>query len=233
MPPLPPKAEVEVVNLEDPKAAAPEPSQPSQPPYSVPDSYQGDPEERRHIICRPQGLRPLEEFCVCIDFHKVLDLGNGGRFLAVDQRTVGALRELLVDCAPVRLHICSFTGRGLAQHYWETNIVPCLDQLREAYSSPTIRVTAQQCFQRTGEGGKIHTLSRLEPRRPHVIIDDNAEICKEARRTNALVVQVNKRLGVIGLVDELRALRNTIQLYNRDRLYPAFVLPPHRYLPNS
>ena len=47
------------------------------PPYSVPDSYQGDPEERRHIICRPQGLRPSEEFCVCIDFHNVLDLGNG------------------------------------------------------------------------------------------------------------------------------------------------------------
>ena len=106
-------------------------------------------------------------------------------------------------------------------------------ELREAVSSPTIRVTAQQCFQRTGEGGKIHTLSTLEPRRPHVIIDDNAEICKEARRTNALVVQVNKRLGVIGLVDELRVLRNTIQFYNRDRLYPAFVLPPHRYLPNS
>ena len=170
---------------------------------------------------------------MCIDFHNVLDLGNGGRFVAVDQSTVGALRELLVDCAPVRLHICSFTGRGLAWHYWETNIVPCLDQLREAYSSPTIRVTAQQCFQRTGEGGKVHTLSRLEPRRPHVIIDDNAEICKEARRTNALVVQVNKRLGVIGLVDELRALRNTIQFYNRDRLYPAFVLPAYPYLPNS
>ena len=103
------------------------------PPFSVPDSYQGDPEERRHIICRFQGLRPLEEFCVCIDFHNVLDLGNGGRFLAVDQRTVGALRELLVDCAPVRLYICSFTGRGLAQHYWETNIIPCLD------SRPTSR----------------------------------------------------------------------------------------------
>ena len=299
VPPAPPKAEAEVVNLEESKAAVPEPSQPSQPasepsqpsqppqqkarpkpqpkpkgppeclreqweeyqqrqaadtaaasgavvaaksaassaeevpPYSVPDSYQGDPEERRHIICRPQGLRPLEEFCVCIDFHNVLDLGNGGRFLAVDQRTVGALRELLVDCAPVRLHICSFSGRGQAQHYWEENIIPCVDQLREAVSAPTIRVTAQQCFQRTGEGGKIHTLSTLEPRRPHVIIDDNSEICKEARRTNALVVQVNMRLGVIGLVDELRVLRNTIQFYNRDRLYPAFVLPPHRYLPNS
>ena len=298
VPPGPPKAkaEAEVVDLDDPKAAAPEPSQPASepsqpsqppqqkarprpqpkpkgppeclreqweeaqqrqaadtaaasgavvaaksaapsaeevPPFTVPDSYQGDPEERRHIICRFQGLRPLEEFCVCIDFHNVLDLGNGGRFLAVDQRTVGALRDLLVDCAPARLHICSFTGRAQAQHYWEENIIPCQDQLREALSSPTIRVTAQQCFQRTGEGGKVHTLSTLEPRRPHVIIDDNAEICKEARRTNALVVQVNKRLGVVGLVDELRVLRNTIQFYNRDRLFPAFVLQPHRYLPNS
>ena len=279
------KGEAEAVDLEDPKAAAPEPSQPSElsqpsqasrpkgppeclreeweeaqqrqaadtaaasgavvaaksaassaeevPPFTVPDSYQGDPEERRHIICRFQGLRPLEEFCVCIDFHNVLDLGNGGRFQAVDQRTVGALRDLLVDCAPARLHICSFTGRAQAQHYWEENIIPCQDQLREALSSPTIRVTAQQCFQRTGEGGKVHTLSTLEPRRPHVIIDDNADICKEARRTNALVVQVNKRLGVIGLVDELRVLRNTIQFYNRDRLLPAFILQPHRYLPNS
>ena len=172
VPPGPPKAkaEAEVVDLEDPKAAAPEPSQPASepsqpsqppqqkarprpqppkgppeclreqweeaqqrqaadtaaasnavvaaksaapsteevPPFTVPDSYQGDPEERRHIICRFQGLRPLEEFCVCIDFHNVLDLGNGGRFLAVDQRTVGALRDLLVDCAPARLPFCSF-----------------------------------------------------------------------------------------------------------------------------
>ena len=170
---------------------------------------------------------------MCIDFHDVLHLETGGRFLSVDQRIVAALRELLVDCAPVRLHICSFTGRGQAEYYWSTNIAPCLEQLREALSLPSIRVTAQQCFQRTGEDGKVHRLSLLTPNRPHVFIDDNPAICKEARRTNALVVEVNKRLGVVGLVEELRVLRGTIQFYNRDCLYPAFVLSVHRYLPNS
>ena len=148
-----------------------------------------------------------------IDFQNVLDLGSGGRFLSVDQRIVSALRELLVDCAPVRLHICSFTGRGQAEYYWSTNIDVCLEQLREALSSPSIRVTAQQCFQRTGEDGKVHSLSLLTPNRPHVFIDDNPAICKEARRTNALVVEVNKRLGAVGLVEELRVLRGTIGFY--------------------
>ena len=263
------KADVVVVDPEDPKAPAPAPApehkakgppeslrnqwqefqhqqqaaqeaaaqgavaaSAEEPPFSVPETYQGFIGERRHIICRPQGLVPLEEFCVCIDFHNVLDLGNGGRFLSVDQRIVSALRELLVDCAPVRLHICNFTGRGQAEHYWSTNIEPCLEQLREALSSPSIRVTAQHSASKH-EDGKVHRLSLLTPNRPHVFIDDNLAICKEARRTNALVVEVNKRLGVVGLVEELRVLRGTIGFYNRDRLYPAFVLPPHRYLPNS
>ena len=188
MPPVPPKAEVVVLEDEDPKAPAPapeaeEPAKPKGPApkgppeclreqwqeaqqqqlqaaqeaaaqsavaavepaaasagleLATPETYQGDPGERRLITCRPQGLRPLEEFCVCIDFHNVLDLGTGGRFLSVDQRIVAALHELLVDCAPVRLHICSFTGRGQAEYYWATNIAPCLEQLREALSSPTI-----------------------------------------------------------------------------------------------
>ena len=54
-----------------------------EPLFTVPETCQGDPGERRHIICRPQGRRPLEEFCVCIDFHNVLDLGTGGRFQSV------------------------------------------------------------------------------------------------------------------------------------------------------
>ena len=171
---------------------------------------------------------------MCIDFHNVLDLGNEGRFIAVDQRIVAKLREILVDCAPVRLHICSFCGEAQADYYWSTNLQPCLDQLRDVLSLPTIRVTAQQVFNRTGIDGKVHRLSLLTPNKPHVFIDDNPSMCKEARRTNALVVEVNKRCGVVGLVEDLRQLRETISFYNRDsRLYPAFTLAPHRYLPNT
>ena len=181
----------------------------AEPELATPDEYQGDPQERRQIIPRPQGFYSLEEFCVCIDFHNVLDLGSGGRFIAVDQRIVAKLRELLVDCAPnscapVRLHICSFCGQAQADYYWSTNLQACQDQLREVLSSPTIRVTAQQVFNRTGIDGKVHRLSLLTPNKPHVFIDDNPSICKEARRTNALVVEVNKRCRVVGLVEDLR-----------------------------
>ena len=157
----------------------------------------------------------------------MLDLGNGGRFTSVDQRIVAKLKDILA-----RLHICSFTGQAHADFYWVNNIQPCLDQLREALSSPSIRVTAQQVFNRTGTDGKVHRLSFLTPNKPHVFIDDNAYICKEARRTSALVVEVNKRCGVVGLVEDLRQLRETISFYNRDRLYPAFTLQALRYLPN-
>ena len=195
MPPVPPKAEVVVVDPEDPKASAPEAAEPAKPKgpkakgppeclrdqcaeldLATPDDYQGDPQERRQIITGPQGLYPLEECCVCIDFHNVLDLGNGGRFIAVDQRIVAKLREILVDCAPVRLHICSFCGQAQADYYWSTNLQPCLDQLRDVLSSPTIRVTTQQVFNRTGIDGKVHRLSLLTPNKPHVFIDDNPSI---------------------------------------------------------
>ena len=53
----------------------------------------------------------------------------------------------------------------------------------------------------------MHRLSLLMPNRPHVFIDNNPAICKEARRTNALVVEVNKRLGVVGLVDRVSMFR--------------------------
>ena len=106
---------------------------------------------------------------------------------------VAKLKEVLVDCAPVRLRICSFTGQSQADWYWTNNIEPCLSQLREAFTSPTIRVTASQVFQRTGTDGKVCKLSNLTPVAPHVFIDDNPYICKEARRTNAIVIEVTKR----------------------------------------
>ena len=64
-------------------------------------------------------------------------------------------------------------------------------------------------------------MSNLDPCAPHVYIDDNKNICIEAHRTNALVVEVNPRLGVLGFLDDLTILRDQIQFYNRDRA------PPH------
>ena len=160
-----------------------------------------------NIITRPQPRIPKEEFGICIDFHNVLDLAQGARFQYVDGSIVERLREILVDTAPARLHICSFTGQAQAAWYWENNLQPALEQLKEAFSSPTTRVTAGQVFQRTLEDGKVWRLARLTPTPPHVHIDDNRSICQEARRTNALVFEVNKT-------------------------YPAFQLPVHRYLPH-
>ena len=91
-------------------------------------------------------------------------------------------------------------------------------------------VLAGQVFQRTGQDGKVCRLSHLQPTPPHV--DDNPSICQEARRTNAIVIEVNKRCGVLGFLEDLVQLRATINFYNRDRLYPAFTLPAHRYLPH-
>ena len=102
------------------------------------------------------------------------------------------------------------SARNAAQWYWDNNIQPALDQFREAFGSPTIRVTAAQVYERTGEDGKVWVCSRLSPCSPHVYIDDNKSICQEARRTNARVVEVNKRTGVLGFVDDLQQLRAQI-----------------------
>ena len=55
-------------------------------------------------------------------------------------------------------------------------------------------------------------MSNLDPCAPHVYIDDNAAICTEARLTNALVVEVNLRTGVLGLLSELNDLRDQMQI---------------------
>ena len=71
---------------------------------------------------------------------------------------------------------------------------------------------AAQVYERTGEDGKVWVASRLSLAAPHVYIDDNSSICQEARRTNALVVEVNKRTRVLGFVEGLQQLASSDQL---------------------
>ena len=88
-------------------------------------------------------------------------------------------------------------------------------------ASSSMRITAAQVFERTGEDGKVWKCAELDPCAPHVFLDDNRQICIEARRTSTLAVEVNPRVAVLGLLDDLTGLRAQINFYNRERLYPA------------
>ena len=132
---------------------------------------------------------------MCIDFHNVLDLGTGGRFLSVDQRTnphcvnsswIAHLHAFTSVALPAAARP-STTGPRISNRAWSSYVKRC--------HRPRSKITAQECFQRTGEDGKVHRLSLLMPNRPRVFIDDNPAICKEARRTNALVVQAARGGG--------------------------------------
>ena len=48
----------------------------------------------------------------------------------------------------------SFTGQAAAETHWNENIEPMLLQFREQSQRPKIRITADQCYERTGQGGK-------------------------------------------------------------------------------
>ncbi|CAE7362794.1 unnamed protein product [Symbiodinium sp. CCMP2592] len=139
---------------------------------------------------RQVGLRPT--ISIVWDWHKVLDLGlDRGNW---SPRVVRAIGDLWSTHRPLVFHVLSFTGRGQAAAHRSEALAALPSLEREAgvtFSS------YNQCFERTGSGGKaelLHSLGPVQGQQPgaHYLVDDNRDIVKESRRTGCKCVQVVK-----------------------------------------
>ena len=167
------------------------------------------------------GQRPT--LSVVCDWHKTLDLGldrNG----VWSPRVVSLLGDIFRSHRPLVFRVLSFTSRGQAQAHREEaeQSLPAL----EAASGVTFS-SYDQCFERTGNGGKAQLLQRLgpiggQPPGAHYIVDDNKEIVKESRRTGCKAVLVTPpggrgRYTEEHLVDALQALNESLASLPEDR----------------
>ena len=172
-------------------------------------------------------LASRTEATIVFDWHQVLDKawventqaswstarGSHGHF---EPAFTDALRAFVLEHLPVCIAILSFCSRASAEWYEVHFLREAVDQLHAVLPSST-RVRYGQTFARTGPEGKAQQLSQIDPP-ASVVIDDNKQICRECRKTSALVVQASKGGGVDQLLYELDEASRLIKEVGRDNL---------------
>ena len=89
-----------------------------------------------------------------------------------------------------------------------------------------ISVLGAQCTARVGVNGKARYSQSLRPHPPNIFIDDKPIICRELRKTGAIVIQ-SVPTDPQGLQDDLLAAQQAIDARGRNNL------PVARYLQDS
>ncbi|CAE7947096.1 unnamed protein product [Symbiodinium sp. KB8] len=187
----------------------------------------------------PRVLASRTEITVVFDWHNVLDKawvearganwqtqrGSHGYFKVPFTE---ALKAFVIDHRPVCVAILSYCSRASAawfEHHFLREAADCL--VRDLPSSTRIRYG--QTFSRTGPDGKAQQLSQIDPP-ASLIIDDNRAICKECRKTGALVVQAEKGGDIDQILYELDQASRLIKRTGRDSLPRARRLEPQELL---
>ena len=187
----------------------------------------------------PRVLASRTEITVVFDWHNVLDKawvearganwqtqrGSHGYFKVPFTE---APKAFVIDHRPVCVAILSYCSRASAawfEHHYLREAADCL--VRDLPSSTRIRYG--QTFSRTGPDGKAQQLSQIDPP-ASLIIDDNRAICKECRKTGALVVQVEKGGDIDQILYELDQASRLIKRTGRDNLPRARRLEPQELL---
>ena len=112
------------------------------------------------------------------------------------------------------------TTQGIGPH-----IGPALTDL-ESFLPEYISVLGAQCTARVGVNGKARYSQTLRPHPPNIFIDDKPIICRELRKTGAIVIQ-SQPSDPQGLQDDLLAAQQAIDARGRNNL------PVARYLQDS
>ena len=187
----------------------------------------------------PRVLASRTEITVVFDWHNVLDKawveakgatwqtqrGSHGYFKVPFTE---ALKAFVIDHRPVCLAILSYCSRSSAawfEHHFLQEAAYCLTH--DLPSSTRLRYG--QTFSRTGPDGKAQQLSQIYPP-ASLIIDDNKSICKECRKTGALVVQAEKGGDIEQILYELDQASRLIKRTGRDNLPRARRLEPQELL---
>ena len=162
---------------------------------------------------------------LCIDWHGVLDRGwdQGQRAFTPSARA--AILNFCQQNQPVIFAILSYSAEHNHQSYWAAGIGPALRDL-ESFLPEYIQVLGAQCSARVGQNGKARFSQTLRPHPPNIYIDDKPIICRELRKTGAIVIQSNPN-DPQGLQDDLLAAQQAIDARGRNHL------PIARYLQDS
>ena len=180
---------------------------------------------RPHQRAASSALANREPVVLCIDWHGVLDRGwdQGQRAFTPSARA--AILNFCQQNQPVIFAILSYSAEYNHQSYWAAGIGPALRDL-ESFLPEYIQVLGAQCSARVGQNGKARFSQTLRPHPPNIYIDDKPIICRELRKTGAIVIQSNPN-DPQGLQDDLLAAQQAIDARGRNHL------PIARYLQDS
>ena len=180
---------------------------------------------RRHQRAASSALASREPIVLCMDWHGVLDRGWNQATRTFTPSARAAILNFCQQNQPVIFAILSFSAERNHQSYWATGIGPALRDL-ESFLPEYISVLGAQFCARVGANGKARFSQTLRPRPSNIFIDDKPIICRELRKTGAIVIQSNPN-DPTGLQDDLLAAQQAIDARGRNNL------PVARYLQNS
>ena len=185
------------------RAGSQPPPEPSRPP-------------RQHQRAASSALANREPIVLCIDWHGVLDCGWNQASRVFTPSARAAILNFCQQNQPVIFAILSYSAEHNHQSYWAAGIGPALRDL-ESFLPEYIHVLGAQCSARVGANGKARFSQTLRPHPPNIYIDDKPIICRELRKTGAIVIQSNPN-DPQGLQDDLLAAQQAIDARGRNNL---------------
>ena len=190
------------------RAGSQPPPEPSRPP-------------RQHQRAASSALANRAPIVLCIDWHGVLNQAQ--RVFTLSARA--AILNFCQQNQPVIFAILSYSAKYNHQSCWAAGIGPALRVL-ESFLPEYILMLGAQCSARVGANGKARFSQMLRPHPPNIYIDDKPIICRELRKTGAIVIQSNPN-DPQELQDDLLAAHQAIDARGRNNL------PIARYLQDS
>ena len=207
---LPPKGQGAAFGAPDPPWRQPPKREPPKPP---------PPRRESHGIPDPPPRTPLADrktLNIVLDWHGVLDVNirSGGR---LHPQIVDGLIRLQTAHGPFNWIICSYCGVER-----ERTTAPEIATARVHLAYKGIYVgTTQFTRSRVGVAGKANLLHGWAA---HILVDDNATICREARLTGAHAFRAYPSQGVQGTLDALIAIEQWLDQADRATIQPARAL---------
>ena len=177
------------------------------------------PRRESHGIPDPPPRPPLADrktLNIVLDWHGVLDVNirSGGR---LHPQIVDGLIRLQTAHGPFNWIICSYCGAER-----ERTTAPEIATARVHLAYKGIYVgTTQFTRSRVGVAGKANLLHGWAA---HILVDDNATICREARLTGAHAFRAYPSQGVQGTLDALIAVEQWLDQADRANMQPARAL---------
>ena len=176
----------------------------------------------------PDSRRPIT---VVLDWKDTLSLDWQEKGQKFGPSFIADFRDFALEFRPINVQILSFTGHANAHTYEQTCLVPAQRELLKALQdiSANSSVRYQQCFSRTGAGGKAVLLHTYSPP-TSAIVDDNLQILEESSRTGCWTYRANEPGTTRSIGHLLTQLASDLRRVGRHNAPLARALTPSEYV---